>query len=81
LRHCRDAIDPNGRLLLVEIVLPPGDAAHRGKMLDMVMLVLAPGRRERTEQEYRELLDRGGFRLTRIVPTHSSASVIEATPV
>jgi hypothetical protein len=42
LRHCRDAIDPNGRLLLVEMVLPPGDAAHRGKMLDMVMLVLAP---------------------------------------
>jgi SAM-dependent methyltransferase len=79
LRNCRDAMDPNGRLLLVEMVIPPGDAPHPGKMLDMVMLTL-PGGMERSEDEYRELLDAAGFRLTRVIPTQTPASVIEAVP-
>jgi hypothetical protein len=35
---------------------------------------------ERTEEQYAELLDRAGFRLTRVVPTPSAVSVIEAVP-
>ena len=80
LRNCRQAMDPNGRLLLVEMVIPPGDDPHPGKMLDMVMLSL-PGGMERSEQEYRELLDTAGFRLTQVIPTQTPASVIEAVPV
>jgi SAM-dependent methyltransferase len=80
LRNCRRAIDPDGRLLLVEMVLPPGDAPHPGKMMDMSMLVITPGGMERTAEEYGELLHRGGFRLTRVVPTQSAVSVIEAVP-
>jgi O-methyltransferase domain len=48
-------------------------------MLDMVMLTL-PGGMERSEDEYRELLDAAGFRLTRVIPTQTPASVIEAVP-
>jgi hypothetical protein len=66
-------------LLLIEMVLPAGNTPHPGKLLDMMMLV-GPGGRERTEQEYGELLGRAGFRLTRIVPTESAVSVIEAVP-
>ena len=44
------------------------------------MLVLVSGR-ERTEAEYRGLLLGGGFRLTRVLPTASSVSVVEAVPV
>ena len=51
LGHCRKAMKPDGRLLIVEMVLPPGDAPHPGKILDMVMLVLIGGQ-ERTEAEY-----------------------------
>ena len=51
LRNCRRAIDRNGRLLIVEMVLPEGDTPHPGKMLDMMMLV-APGGQERTPREY-----------------------------
>ena len=80
LRNCRQAMEPNGRLLLVEMVIPPGDDPHPGKMLDMVMLSL-PGGMERSEQEYRELLDTAGFRLTQVIPTQTPASVIEAVPV
>ena len=68
---------PDGRLLLVEMVLPDGDAPHPGKMLDIAMLVLTGGE-ERSESEYRSLLAKAGFRLTRVVPTASPASVLEA---
>jgi len=61
-------------------VLPPGDAPHPGKLLDMMMLV-GPGGQERTEPEYAELLAKAKFRLQRVVPTPSPVSVVEAVPV
>lgn len=77
LGNVRRAMKPSARLLIVEMVLPAGDAPHPGKMLDMVMLVL-PGGQERTEAEYRALLGKAGFRLSRVVPTASAVSVVEA---
>lgn len=77
LGHCRQAMEPNGRLLIIEMVLPAGDKPHPGKMFDMVMLVL-PGGQERTEAEYADLLSKAGFSLTRVVPTASAVSVVEA---
>jgi hypothetical protein len=77
LRHCRAAMRPTSRLLLIEMVLPPGDTPHPGKLLDLMMLV-GPGGQERTEQEYAELLARAGLHLTRVVPTKSPVSVVEA---
>jgi hypothetical protein len=68
---------PDGRLLIVEMVLPPGDAPHPGKILDMVMMVLVGGQ-ERTEREYAVLLNKAGFSLNRVVATQSPVSVIEA---
>ena len=76
LGHVRRAMRPDGRLLLVEMVLPAGDVPHFGKLLDIVMLVL-PGGQERTDEEYRILFGKAGFRLTRVVPTDSAVSVIE----
>jgi hypothetical protein len=70
-------MNPAGRLLIVEMVLPPGDTPHPGKMLDMSMLV-SMGGQERTEAEYGLLLSKAGFRLTRVVPTNSAASIVEA---
>jgi hypothetical protein len=77
LGHIREAIKPNGRLLLVEMVLPEGDTPHRGKIFDMMMLLLTGGR-ERTAVEYGSLLNDAGFKLVRIVPTSSAGSVVEA---
>ena len=79
LGHCRAAMKPTGRLLIVETVLPMGDTPHQGKLQDMVMLVV-PGGQERTEAEYHALLGKAGFRLNRVVPTESVASVVEALP-
>jgi len=77
LGNVRKAMKPGARLLLVEMVLPQGDTPHPGKMLDMVMLAI-PGGQERTEEEYRALLTKAGFSLTRVVPTASAVSVVEA---
>ena len=77
LDHCRKAMKADGRLLIVEMVLPPGDVPHPGKILDMVMLALIGGQ-ERTETEYASLLDKAGFRLSRVVATQSPVTVVEA---
>jgi Dimerisation domain/O-methyltransferase domain len=58
----------------------PGDTPHRGKLQDKIMLVF-PGGQERTEAEYAALLAKAGFTLTRVVPTESPVSLVEAVPV
>jgi hypothetical protein len=80
LGHCLRAMNPNGRLLIIEMVLKDGDVPDFGKIIDMEMLVMAGGQ-ERTEQEYGTLLEKAGFRLARVVPTESAVSVVEAIPV
>ena len=77
LGHCRRAMAPASRVLIIEMVLPSGNAPHPGKMLDMMMLV-GPGGQERTEPEYATLLSKAGLRLTKVVPTDSAVSIVEA---
>jgi hypothetical protein len=79
LGNVRKAMKPDGRLLIVEMVLPDGDEPHPGKILDIVMLVM-PGGQERTKAEYATLLEKADFKLTRIVSTNSAVSVVEARP-
>jgi len=71
---------PNGKLLLLEAVLQPGNAPDRGKLIDLEMLMM-PGGRERSESEFRALFASAGFELTRVIPTRSPLSIIEARVV
>lgn len=80
LRHCRGAMPRDGRVLLVEAVIPDGPKPHFGKLLDLEMLAMTQGGKERTAGEFRELLGRAGFTLTKIVPTKSPVCVVEGTP-
>jgi hypothetical protein len=68
---------PGAKVLLLEAVLQPGNAPDLGKLIDIEMLMM-PGGRERTESEFRALFASAGFELTRVVPTRSPLSVIEA---
>jgi SAM-dependent methyltransferase len=77
LDNIRRAMNPGGRVILLESVLLPANQPDFGKVIDIEMLLM-PGGRERTEDEFRALFERAGFRLTRIVPTKSPLSVIEA---
>jgi hypothetical protein len=78
LQNCHRAMAENGKLLLVEGIIPPGNEPSFGKLVDLNMLVMAGGG-ERTEAEYRALLAAAGFQLTNVVPLQSplSFSVIE----
>jgi hypothetical protein len=76
LRNVHQAIGKDGRLLVVEGVIPPGNDPCFGKLLDLTMLTI-PGGKERTSEEYRSLFRTGGFELTRTVPTKAEVSVIE----
>jgi hypothetical protein len=62
----------------VGLPVTPGDAPFPGKLLDLNMLVMTEGGRERTAAQYAELLAAGGFQLQRIVPTAGTVSVVEA---
>jgi ubiquinone/menaquinone biosynthesis C-methylase UbiE len=79
LNNVRRVIDPSGRLIVVEIVLPPMNEPHIGPLIDLNMMVMTGGA-ERTEVEYRELLAKSGFRMDRVTATRSPFSVIEAAP-
>jgi hypothetical protein len=76
LRNCHRAMPAHGRLLVIELVLPPGNAPSLGKLFDLLMLV-DPGGRERTEADYRTLLAGAGFELTAVTSTPSLVSVVE----
>jgi len=77
LKNIRSAMNRGGRVILLESVVAPGSQPDFAKIIDLEMLLL-PGGRERTQQEFRDLFVRAGFELTRVIPTKSPLSVIEA---
>jgi hypothetical protein len=80
LRNIRKVIRDDGRLLVIESIIPPGNEPSFGKLLDLNMMVI-PGGKERTEVEYRDLFAKAGFKLERIVPTAAEVSIIEGLPI
>jgi len=79
LGNIRKVLPKDGRVILLESVIPEGNEPGLGKIMDLEMLVM-PGGRERTEREFRALFDRAGFTLTRVVATTSPLSVVEGRP-
>lgn len=79
LTNIRSVLPKTGRVILIESVIPTGNEPGLGKIMDLEMLVM-PGGRERTEAEFRALFAGAGFDLTRVVPTQSPLSVVEAKP-
>jgi hypothetical protein len=79
LKNIRTALGGrrDGRVILLEAVIPPGNDPDFGKLIDIEMLLM-PGGRERTAEEFAALFARAGFELARIVPTDSPLSVVEA---
>jgi len=77
MKNIRASMPDDGKVLILDMVIPEGNEPHFGKILDLEMLV-SPGGVERTETEFRELLAASGFRLERVVPTKSIVSIVEA---
>ncbi|MBV8886744.1 MAG: hypothetical protein JO235_22500 [Chroococcidiopsidaceae cyanobacterium CP_BM_RX_35] len=81
LKNCHEAIEENGKLLVVEMVLPPGNKPSLAKILDVEALIMTAGAIERTEAQYRELFETAGFKLTNVISTSSPMSILEAVPM
>jgi hypothetical protein len=79
LANCRKAMNPTGKVLIFESIIPEIGQAHPSKDFDVLMMV-GLGGRERTAVQYKELLTSAGLRLSRIFDTGTPFSVIEAVP-
>jgi SAM-dependent methyltransferase len=89
LRNCRKAIAENGKVLLIEWVMPAGNESREGFRFfdtvsrDLIMLTVqgSGSGHVRTRSEFHDLLKAAGFEMTAIIPTRGSVNVIEARPV
>jgi len=75
LQNCRSAMREDGKVLVVEIVVPAGNDPSFAKWMDLMMVTY--GGKERSEKQYRKLFGEAGLQLTRVVPTKAGISVIE----
>ena len=76
LGSIREHMPDDGRVLIMDSIIPPGNEPHMKKILDIEMLI-APGGVERTTKEFETLLNSSGFRLNRIIHTNAPISIIE----
>lgn len=77
LMNCRRAVPHDGVLLIAERMVAEGNLPSQGKIADIVMMVMTGGK-ERTIEEYRELLAGTGFRLNRVIPAAGDWNIIES---
>jgi hypothetical protein len=80
LKLMRDKLPTDGRVLVCEMVVTDEPGPTSAKLLDIMMLVITMGGKERTKDEFAELFASSGLRLNRIVPTEGPICVIEAVP-
>jgi hypothetical protein len=81
LKRCREAMRGTDRLLVIEMLTVPCQPNPRVSSLDMMMLLYFGEARQRTVDEYKELFGATSFELTRVLPTASAFSIVEARPV
>jgi hypothetical protein len=77
LKQIHNSMADGGTLLVVDHVVTGDNQFHPGKLLDINMLVMTEGGRERTREEFQRLYDEAGFELTRILPLPSGSCVVE----
>ena len=68
-------MNENGKVLVVDNVIAPGNDPSWGKLLDIQMLII--GGRERTEKKFAAMFEEAGLKLTRVVPTKGTLSIVE----
>jgi hypothetical protein len=81
LRNIRKEIPLHGKVMILEMIIEDNDKPSFAKLIDIQMMVFMNKGKERTRNEYETILSSSGFRISRIVPTISPLSVIEAVPV
>mgnify|MGYP001550305025 FL=1 len=75
LGNCRKAMNPDGKVLVVEAVIQEGNEPSPFKLLDLSMLLV--GGKERTNKQFEYIFSQAGLKLNRIVPFQHDLSVVE----
>ncbi len=81
LQNCRQALSKQGRLVVIDPVIWPGEQSAPSTFLDLVMLLLTEGGRCRTQAEFQALFAAAGFTLTQVIATPSPVSIVEGVPI
>lgn len=79
LENCRRAMAPDGRVLVIEHVVTPGNRFDWGKLVDINMMVIM-GSQERTRHEFSRLFGRAGLQLRRVIRTGCPLNILEGVP-
>jgi hypothetical protein len=77
LRNCARAMNPDGRVLVLDAIVSTGNTPDPSKDMDLVMLALLAGK-ERTEEQFDDLFAQAGLQRTRTIPLPTPVSIIEA---
>ena len=80
LTNCRSGVRENGRLIVVDAVVPMDAQFSPAKIMDLAMMLFVGGK-ERTKDEFRALFEASGWKLSQVIPTASQLSVIEGVPI
>ena len=80
LKQIRRRMQPNGRLIIVDCIVPETDEPHFAKTFDLNMMVMTGGK-ERTAGEFEKLVTAAGFRVLQVIPTELPTGIVEAEPV
>lgn len=80
LRNCRHAMSSQGKVLVSEQLILPGEQGTFAKLLDLHMLMEQRGR-ERTQEEFGALFEETSLRLNGVIPTHSPHWLLEGIPL
>ena len=78
LRNCASVMRPSDKLLIIEQVIPTGNVPHPNKTMDMVMMFLLGGK-QRSLEEWTELLAVAGLQRRRVIPTPTPYSILEVS--
>jgi hypothetical protein len=78
LHNCRRAMKPGGKVLVLDPIIPPGNAPDTSKIMDLHVMGIYDGGRERTEAELSRLMTEAGLQLTRVIDTGCHVSIIES---
>lgn len=79
LRTCRRAMKPDGRVLVIDAIVPPGNDPHPGKAMDYMMLANLIGG-ERSAAQLEPLFEAADLRLARVIRTPTPMSIAEGVP-
>ena len=76
LKNCHQSMKQSDKLLIIEAVIPPENQPFKTKFLDLEMICSSG--KESKKEKIKNILNKAGFELIKIIPTKLEISIIES---